>query len=1163
MAGPDDWEPPVEERPVKVASAKAKPPSDDDWGPVEPDAPTGPMPGTWEALTQGLGAGVRGSAQSIEALRRHDQIAPEAPERPSPAAAPLKWSDVPSGDILPKVAYQLGESWPTLGAGVAGGVAGTAAAGPVGGLIGGAAGAGVGAAFQAVGPTFGEELRKSPGDPDGAWNRALERATASGAFSALGWGAFPLGGALGPLKKIAFQAFGVQPAVQSAEQVTQNLIQGKSPMEGIGTAYTQGALGTVVPMAGHAAVSRLMAPAARVVPSPAPVDRSALMAIDTRINDLNKQGADLQREVQDAYQKRGSNSPEAALAVYRQQANREAVRQANDDFVNAITPPVPPPTLFDKLPFGAERMRNFVDGFKRTFAPELVRNLALDSEGLFRAYNSAKHQGKDSIYKAMADLRLAFHGRPEADNIEWIKSFTGESTAPIPPDLQPHADILRNLAKWVWETDRAAGATKMGYVQDYLPREWENPNAAQAFFNSRIQQLGPTNFLKGRTLSFLQEGLDAGLKLKTTNPVDLMTNRLLSSVDMRAKVKLLDQLADMGAAARVEHEGQRINYAKAGWQAIKDPTGNEYAIHPDVQPIWKNAVDAKGLWSRDDAIGNAFRKWMFLKNNWVPIKLMLSAFHLLHVAHIHVNDSFARAWSQVRAGNIGSAARSASQALTGLGYFPEAQKAREAWLTPEWAQTPEQKAINQLMIDGGFSPQLSEQLRAQGERQLGEALAEHSPLKIAGYGALRWNPIAVLQRQLFERWIPNLKTAAFLHEAKSLFERRPDIQADDQLRRAALGTIAKSVDNRFGEMFYSNLFWNRTVKDAGIGSFLSLGWNLGFVREFGGGALEPFLNKAIMTPTQEAVNAARNKTSFALFYMTSAMMLNALMTKAMTGDNPEGMDYFLPRFGGNNSDGSPRRLSNMYYTREVPMLKKHIDQQYGNPIAGLGEMLWNKMLLQPVVELATNRDYYGYNIVDPSSPMYQKAYQMGKYILSDQFNPITIMGAKRALKESGKWDEKSPITSYSRILTEPEGQLSLLGFGPAPAYVSKSPAQNRLAFLFSRYVSPMERPMVERKIMEERQDARKALRLAQQKGDEVGMAAASKRLVEAGVSVKGRKILPNTADIYQFQRLPFSVQTQFLQDVSKEDFKRYYPKANARTKADKDIRELAQSYYRQ
>jgi hypothetical protein len=125
-------------------------------------------------------------------------------------------------------------------------------------------------------------------------------------------------------------------------------------------------------------------------------------------------------------------------------------------------------------------------------------------------------------------------------------------------------------------------------------------------------------------------------------------------------------------------------------------------------------------------------------------------------------------------------------------------------------------------------------------------------------------------------------------------------------------------------MFYGTLFWNRTLKDAGIASFLSLGWNLGFAREFGGGLLSPLaktLNKG--SPTRQTIREAQNKTAFVLAYVSSAMILSGLMTYALTGQSPSDiLDYIFPRVGGKNPDGSPRRLTTMFYTREVPMLMK-------------------------------------------------------------------------------------------------------------------------------------------------------------------------------------------------------------------------------------------------
>jgi len=288
----------------------------------------------------------------------------------------------------------------------------------------------------------------------------------------------------------------------------------------------------------------------------------------------------------------------------------------------------------------------------------------------------------------------------------------------------------------------------------------------------------------------------------------------------------------------------------------------------------------------------------------------------------------------------------------------------------------------------------------------------------------------------------------------------------------------------------------------------------------------------------------------------------------MSGENPEGMDYYMPRISGVNPDGSPRRISNMFYTREIPMAAKHVEEQGGwddprNIAKGLGNMLWNKMMFEPAVELFNNRDYYGYNIMDESSPWYQQMYQMGKFIMTDQFNPITLSGAKRALQATGKWnDDDSALNKLKKIISEPEGQLALAGFGPAPAYAAKTATLNRLYHLFGHYVSPMERPMKEREIMEQRRDARNALALAQRNQDAEGAAAAATKLRTLGVSAASmRKIKPGTQDIYMFQRLPFTVQTRFLMDLSKEDFKRYYPKANKNTKSDGDIQNLVKRYY--
>ncbi len=426
-----------------------------------------------------------------------------------------------------------------------------------------------------------------------------------------------------------------------------------------------------------------------------------------------------------------------------------------------------------------------------------------------------------------------------------------------------------------------------------------------------------------------------------------------------------------------------------------------------------------------------------------------------------------------------------------------------------------------------LSAQLSEQLRIQASRafaehvhKLTEALFSGRVKETAKEAAI--TPIVGLRRLLervqgpiFEKWIPNLKAAAYVKEAQTWIARNPEVLDDPIQYRAGLRGIAKSVDNRFGEMFYSNLFWNRTIKDAGIGSFLSLGWNLGFVREFGGGAIEPLTRRFKGTETREAIRSATNKTAFALFYTSTALMIAGAMTWAFTGKRPDDwIDLIFPRLGGLNPDGTPRRLSTMFYTREVPMAMKHIEERQ-SIVGGLGEMLWNKMMFQPFRELAENKDYWGYEIWDENAPLYKQAAQFAQHILSDQLSPITISGAQRAYQMGGGTDIGIP--------------LAMLGFGPAPAYAEKTAFQNRVTYLYGKRFEGT-RPFAERDINEKKREARIELQLALQSKDPERIARAQKAASEVHA-----KTFAAPYWVHQFAKLPVEDQMALVPQARGKD----------------------------
>ena len=75
--------------------------------------------------------------------------------------------------------------------------------------------------------------------------------------------------------------------------------------------------------------------------------------------------------------------------------------------------------------------------------------------------------------------------------------------------------------------------------------------------------------------------------------------------------------------------------------------------------------------------------------------------------------------------------------------------------------------------------------------------------------------------------------------------------------------------------------------------------------------------------------------------MATAALIGGVMTKMFTGENPKDTnDYIFPRVGDTNPDGSPRRLTTMFYLREIPMFQKHM-QEHGGGIGGARDVRAN------------------------------------------------------------------------------------------------------------------------------------------------------------------------------------------------------------------------------
>jgi hypothetical protein len=241
------------------------------------------------------------------------------------------------------------------------------------------------------------------------------------------------------------------------------------------------------------------------------------------------------------------------------------------------------------------------------------------------------------------------------------------------------------------------------------------------------------------------------------------------------------------------------------------------------------------------------------------------------------------------------------------------------------------------------------------------------------------------------------------------------------------------------------------------------------------------------------------------------------------------------------------------------MLKKHIEEHGGNVLAGTAAMVNNKLLIKPIIELYTNRDYYGYEIRNSNDPAWKQLWQHAQYLFEDATNPISVLGAKRAADLSGQpfprgksvFDlaDKETAQKFLDAMGAPGVLLALAGFGPAPAYAEKSAMQNRIGHLYGEFVAPNLKPQERRETAEEVRGLRTAILDARANGDQDKLQEYYKRGRELGLSMSFMTNLGKIpTDVYLFSRLPDEQQISLIRQMTPGEKTRYWPSAHQKVK---------------
>lgn len=569
---------------------------------------------------------------------------------------------------------------------------------------------------------------------------------------------------------------------------------------------------------------------------------------------------------------------------------------------------------------------------------------------------------------------------------------------------------------------------------------------------------GSKNFLKQRTIPTTAEGRALGLEPVSDNPVDLFL------LDLRNKQKFI-------MAHETLTQGKEAGFIKFfpgkfddGYKGIDDKvatvfgpphpetgmttTAGRYAAPEPVATIINNYL-SPGL--RGNPIYDAYRG---LGNTLNQAQLGLSAFHLgmtsidatvsrfalgMEYFHSAVKDGDADAgmaalqkfattpfapWAAIAQGTVGDA----SNAMLGTKFqWGLGSKVRAAYLNPESA-TPDMQALaNAVKEAGGRVRQDSFYSNSMPEKFVA-AFHENDALGMAKTALPAF--FEATSRPLMEHIVPLQKMQVFGEMAqKVLGDLPPEATLAD--RRAALASAWDSVDNRMGQLVYDNLFWNKTFKDLSMASVRSVGWNIGTIRELGGGAAD--LSKL-------AHGELTHKTAYAVALPIVAGMYGAVYQYLRTGKGPEDLfTYYHPKTGEQDADGNDERVMLPTYIKDEYAYGSGFQKGFGAGVEQVGQTILHKS--SPAIDIAahvlmlTNKDFYGDEIRNPDDPAVKQIAQEAAWI-AKQVEPFSL----RNMNEQSKRSDIGTATKLG----------NWFGITPAKREDVRTKAQNDMADMVAK-----------------------------------------------------------------------------------------------------------------
>lgn len=667
---------------------------------------------------------------------------------------------------------------------------------------------------------------------------------------------------------------------------------------------------------------------------------------------------------------------------------------------------ITPSTLFQRDPVTASALAN---NLKAMFNPQ---SLDRTGAGIIRA-NLA--QG------AVANLRRSY-------NLQRFGRAVGELSSPARAlwrravetgDMGPYegtvlgkmADQMRVEKDHLWNQMNDLGIAP-AYVENHLTRYWQDPDAARAVFSKR-PLAGTGGFTRARFYELTQDGEEAGLKLKSDNPVEL---ELMGNVDQQRfldAAHILQEAKDSGLVFKIEPTEpvpDGLSPVPRNMFGRADPDRDRLYMPTNTARLLDRHM-SDSLWA-----GSAYDAVRQLSSAGIGLKVLVDMYHPVLLAKVamatQVGTAVKLALGGIAKGSLADIGRGLGKGVTAP--FAPITTFAKGMAINRLARTGEGTAENanllNAMMQGGmrFGADARNEISSAGSggfwqsihgmldpstglatprQEIAQMMRDAAPIKMFGHEIAPgyFRAIAQILPRVFDsirdplmRYaVPNIKTGINAAKMQEAMRAHPNMGLSD-LRYVA-GRISDETDNLAGEMIQDNLGWNKTATDTTrlLSNFPT--WVYGKLRFLGGTAADVALHGGLQKGAEGTREISDHLTNMVGVIATAAF--TSMIYGKLNGTYNSGWswkDYMAPP----NSNGT--RVS-------VPGIEHYVYNWLAHPETTAADQLnWIPQMLD---ELGNNRQFDGAAIHDPQAPMLTQAKEFGSY-LYDQIAPMILHTSK-------------------------------------------------------------------------------------------------------------------------------------------------------------------------